>query len=269
MKHFSKILSLLVVMTLVVTLLSSCGEAKKAAKEAYANEVSRIQTEQADLDKAITNAQSLVDSKEKPFDETLIPAVQTEITNAKAMIVEIPEAKGKAEEIEAIVNNLKQVSYVEETNMLRDLNAKLSDSIKIMKQVTNPSEEFIVSVLQRIPGVTGYAACTEDHDPNGQLHKPGGYTSCIYGAYDQVHSDWLGNDIVENGTKGGLAIEVYETEEAAKNRDNYLAAFDGGILASGSHKVVGTVLVRTSDELNASQQQELENAIVTQLTTLQ
>lgn len=38
------------------------------------------------------------------------------------------------------------------------------------------------------------------------------------------------------------------------NRDKFLASFDGSVLASGSHTVVGTILVRTSDELTASQQ---------------
>ena len=38
--------------------------------------------------------------------------------------------------------------------------------------------------------------------------------------------------------------------------NDYLAAFDGGIFASGSHTVVGTVLVRTSNELTASQQKK-------------
>ena len=51
-----------------------------------------------------------------------------------------------------------------------------------------------------------------------------------------------------------------------KKRNDYLAGFDGGIFASGSHKVIGTVLIRTSDHLTASQQEELETAIVEALT---
>ena len=43
-----------------------------------------------------------------------------------------------------------------------------------------------------------------------------------------------------------------------KSRESYLAGFDGSILSSGSHKVVGTVLIRTSDDLNATKQKNLE-----------
>ncbi len=61
---------------------------------------------------------------------------------------------------------------------------------------------------------------------------------------------------------------MYSTVEDANKRNDYLASFDGGILSSGSHTVVGTVLVRTSDELTASQQDQLEAAIIESLTRL-
>ena len=47
-----------------------------------------------------------------------------------------------------------------------------------------------------------------------------------------------------------------------------MSAFDGGVLASGSHTVIGTVLVRTSNELTASQQKDLEAKIIAALTYL-
>lgn len=46
-------------------------------------------------------------------------------------------------------------------------------------------------------------------------------------------------------------------------------ALDGGVLASGSHTVVGTCVVRTSDELAASKQKELEAAVIGALTKLE
>ena len=81
-------------------------------------------------------------------------------------------------------------------------------------------------------------------------------------------SEVYGNDIIEKGTKEGGAIEVYANEEDAKKREDYLAGFDGGILSSGSHKVVGTVLIRTSDDLTATQQKNLEEKIVKALSEL-
>ena len=50
---------------------------------------------------------------------------------------------------------------------------------------------------------------------------------------------------------------TYETEEEAQTRDDYLANFDGSILSSGYHKVVGTCVFRVSDLLNASKQEEV------------
>lgn len=48
----------------------------------------------------------------------------------------------------------------------------------------------------------------------------------------------------------------------------HLGAFDGGAFSSGSHTVVGTVVVRTSDELTASEQQEMTDNIIASLTSL-
>lgn len=61
----------------------------------------------------------------------------------------------------------------------------------------------------------------------------------------------------------------YPNASDAEKRNDYLASFDGSIFASGSHTVVGTVLVRTSDELTASQQKALEANIIAELTNIE
>ena len=78
----------------------------------------------------------------------------------------------------------------------------------------------------------------------------------------------MDNDIIEAGTDGGGSVEVYKTAEEATKREEYLASFDGTITASGSHEVVGTCIVRTSDYLTATQQKELETAIIEALTKI-
>ncbi len=53
-------------------------------------------------------------------------------------------------------------------------------------------------------------------------------------------------------------------------RDSYLASFDGaGMLNSGSHKVLGTIVIRTSTKLTATQQNEFTNNITNKLLELQ
>lgn len=64
-------------------------------------------------------------------------------------------------------------------------------------------------------------------------------------------------------------MEVYATAEEAEGRDTYLGAFDGGMLSTGSHTVVGTCVVRTSDYLTASQQKDIEAAVIESLTRLE
>lgn len=75
-----------------------------------------------------------------------------------------------------------------------------------------------------------------------------------------------GNSVIEQGTEGGGGIEVYATAEDAEKRREYLEIFDGGLFVSGSHTVIGTVLIRTSNELTATQQKEMETKIIEALT---
>ena len=57
----------------------------------------------------------------------------------------------------------------------------------------------------------------------------------------------------------------FKTKKEAKNREEYLASFDGTVLTSGSHIVVGTVVIRTSNELTLLQQKLLESNIIAAL----
>ncbi|MCI0129695.1 hypothetical protein [Vagococcus sp. CY53-2] len=63
-------------------------------------------------------------------------------------------------------------------------------------------------------------------------------------------------------------MEVYKIVEEATKRNDYLTGFDGGILSAGGYTVVGTVIIRTSDEMTATNQKELENEIINKLTTV-
>lgn len=132
------------------------------------------------------------------------------------------------------------------------------------KDLTNaPSEEYVISCLRKVPGILDIEAVTEDNDPNGQLNKASGYISQIYFSYRLVNQNNLyGNTIIEKGTSAGGSIEVYRNVDDATKRNKYLSNFDGGFLAAGSHCIVGTIVVRTSSELTASQQKLLENNIV-------
>ena len=117
-------------------------------------------------------------------------------------------------------------------------------------------------------------AVSEEHDPNGQLNKQGGYIGCIYFTDSQVNRSELyiedGKDnVIDVGTDGGGAIEIFATAEEAKVRDTYLAGFDGmGAFSSGSHYVEGTCIIRTSNYLSGTQQKDLTSKITEALITV-
>ncbi|MBR1910491.1 MAG: EbhA, partial [Lachnospiraceae bacterium] len=145
----------------------------------------------------------------------------------------------------------------------------LEDSYAIQKQIMEPSEDWVIARLGRIDDVANIAPVTEEHDPNGQLNKAGGYTATVYFMTPLLGTENLtGYDLIEEGTSGGGAVEVYRTVEDAESRNDYLGTLDGGIFASGSHVVLGTMVLRTSDELKASQQETLTNAMIAAMIEL-
>ena len=267
--RFTKLFSLALIISLCMLLLTGCGEERKAAIEAFNTECERIQSETSELEELVSSCEELINAKAAPYDENTLSALETETTNARASLSDLPEQPTNTEEILTLVEELKSTSYVDQIDKLSTAKSDYETSVKIMEQITNPSEEFVIECLKQIEGISAYDAATEDNDPNGNLHKDGGYTSAVYFQYDKVdQSQTFGDTLIEKGTDAGGQIEVYATAEDAQKRCDYLSGFDGSILSSGSHKVIGTVLIRTSNLLTATEQTELEDALVSVFTTL-
>lgn len=270
-KHMPlKLVALCVALLASVALLAGCeSDEVKSAKENLNTEIERVESQMADLQSEIETAEALAQTEDAPLDETVIPSLESAISQAKTIEFTAPDTPSGLDEINAEIDNLKAIDYTADIQTLKDAEQVVNDSIAQMKQVTNPSEAFVIERLQSIEGIGDISAVTEDNDPNGQLGKSGGYTATVYFTSPLVdQSDVIGSTVIEKGTEGGGAIEVYANVDDANKRKDYLSAFDGGILSSGSHEVVGTVLVRTSDKLTASQQKELEAAIIEALTRL-
>lgn len=137
------------------------------------------------------------------------------------------------------------------------------------QQITNPTEEWVMERLELIEDIVQMQAVTKERDPNQLLGTAGGYTSCVYFSVEQVDQDTVkGEDIVEKGTDAGGAIEVYANLADAQNRCEYLGQFDNTLLYSGSYAIVGTMVIRTSYQLNNEQQMELTNKITTEFTAI-
>ena len=163
-----------------------------------------------------------------------------------------------------------------EDKLISDMNAlngyinNLTQKYIIAEQITVPDESFVMTALKNVPSITACQAVSEDNDPNELLGTEEGYVSCVYFTCDKIgYNDVEGNNIVEKGTNGGGAIEVYPDVGAALARCQYLSDFDNSLLYSGSYAIIGTMVVRTSYLLTNSEQLELTDAIVKSLTTIQ
>lgn len=244
-------------------------EAMIEAINNFENAKSVVEQKNIDLELAISDAQSLITNGEPALDDTLVPILETAISEAKSAeqdIMEMPESK---DEITAAIEKLNTVDYSSILSNLADKKAALEKSIKQYALVNAPTEAYIIECLEKVENVVGISAATEGNDPNGHLNKAGGYTAQIFFSSELIdQNDVYGASLIEKGTEAGGSIEVYANVEDATNRNNYLASFDGGIFASGSHTIVGTVLVRTSDKLTASQQQAMEANIIAALIAI-
>lgn len=234
--------------------------------------VKEVEAKNTELTSAMSDAQKILDKKEAVYDNTTKEAFITALSDAKAAQRKIPDLPKKTADINAETKKLSEpLDYSSVINAISEKQTAYQNSVLQMKQITNPNEDFVIQRLKGIPNISGYQAVTEDHDPNGNLNKQGGYTSTVYFSTPLIdQSSVYGNDIVDKGTECGGAIEVYASEEDAEKRDSYLASFDGaGMLNSGSHKVLGAIVIRTSTKLTATQQNKFTNNITNKLLELQ
>lgn len=237
----------------------------------FTKEKEVVEKKNNELNKEIENAQKSLDSTKQPLNEQTLTDLQIAISEAKETTRKTPDTPKKIEEVEKETMKLKQpLDYANEIKNLKDKTEAVENSFKQLAQITNPTEDFIILKLQQLADIGEIAPVTEENDPNGNLNKTGGYTATVYFSHKNVNKeDIFGSDLIDKGTDAGGSIEVYPTEEDAYRRNDYLSGFDGSALSSGSHTVIGTLVVRTSDKLTATQQKELEKDLIKVLTSLE
>ena len=237
MKRTTKLLLIMACLIIGTLVLSACGasEAEKA------------------MDNAVQAANELLEQGDKPYD----PATKKNLEKAIA----------RAEEAE------DDDAYNKVTANIEAATKEYTDSVKQLKQVTNPEESFLIERAKTVESITDVEAATEETDVNKLMNKEGGYTSYIAMKSSLIVDEYdyyAEMSPVETGTDGGAVIEAFKSAKEAKAREEYLASFDGaGMLSAGSHEVDGTLLIRTSTELTATQQKELEENIIEALIRLE
>lgn len=228
-----------------------------------------IEKKNTEFDAAIHAAEDIVLTNLPALDDTLLPKLETAISNARGAKKAVPEMPDDADQINAIVEELNLVDYENTLTELSELQAAFEKSAKQYEQVNAPTEIYVTKCLRNIPHIVDISAVTENNDPNGKLNKAGGYTAQIYFSSDLIdQSSFSGATIIERGTACGGSIEVYANPEDANKRNEYLSTFDGTLFDSGSHIVIGTIVIRTSNKLIASDQKILEQSIIMALTQI-
>lgn len=259
----------------------------------YNEAVFLIVEENQKLQGTIDDVQEVLNKGETPYDPETVELLKVALSNAVEAKVEEPETipeyeiitlneEAKTSELKSITEQVSAdivaidtfelpkvpeiVDYSSVLTALTDSLNNYEDSVQSLKQVTAPADDFVIARLQTIETIIEIDAVTEEHDPNGKLNKQGGYIGCIYFSDSQVNKSNLyieagKNNVIDIGTAGGGCVEIFNNVEDAETRDLYLGSFDGTAFASGSHYIVGTCLVRTSDELNGTQQKELTDLI--------
>lgn len=249
-----------------------------------------------ELNDVMTGAQEVINKGEEPFDEETLTNLKAAMSTASDKQVADPELlpvyeevtvdesaskedlKAVKEKAEADIKAIQEVvipeeipevpDYSEDITAITESQKAYEDSIQGLKQITAPTDDFVMDRLKNIETIADMAPVTEDHDPNGQLNKQGGYIGCIYFKDTQVDRSKLyieKDNVIDIGTDGGGAIEIYTTKEEAISRSDYLGTFDSTGFASGSHYVYGTIVIRTSNYLTGTQQKELTQKILNEL----
>ena len=240
---------------------------RQQAIEAFNVACDGLESRTVKVDEAIAEIQELQAGDDKPLDESVDMAASSAVGQAQAAKESAPDMPDGTDEINAAAEAVSKMGdYSETLASLASAKQALQDSIAQLKQVTNPTGAFVIQRLTGLANITGVEAVTETNDPNGNLNKAGGYTAAVYFSSDLVDQSGVYpsegyTGLVAAGCDGGGCVEVYATVEYATKRNDYLSAFDGSILSSGSHEVLGTCVIRTSNLLTASQQQSLAGEI--------
>lgn len=222
-----------------------------------------------ELTDAIAVANETLSSSVPLLDESLYQILEECVKDVQSSPVTIPVIPKELDEIKQLTDEMNAVDYSALINDLDNARTAFENNAAQAAIVYAPDAERVLSCLAQVPGIIESIAATEETDSNGLLNKDGGYIVRVVFSYELVNQAPVhGSAILDKGTDCGGSIEVFRNVADAEKRNAYLGAFDGTWLDSGSHCVIGTIIVRTSSKLTATQQDELEQLIVDALLSL-
>ncbi len=269
-----KRLGILLVSIFMVGLLAACSSPEqKAALESFDTEKARIEAQVATLTEEMQTADELAKSEQKALDESLRATLSEDINATRTIAdgTDIPKAKTKAEEIDEQTAVLKTIDLTADLDKLKASEKALSDSMKQYQLVNQPSAEYVSKCMQRIGYIDNIAILTEETDDTNNLGKAGWYTGKV--VFHSTNVEHTGYDngyttLEAIGNPAGGCVEIFASEEDANRRNEELKGMEGTVRNPGAHQVIGTIVIRASQDQKTSTMEQQIVDMKTELTRL-
>lgn len=126
------------------------------AVDSFNNAASGLESRNAEVNAAIEELQNLQSGSDKPLDESLYETASNVIGQAQAVKESVPEMPFATEEITSKAEQINEMGhYDDQLKALNETKTVFADSIAQLKQVTAPSESFVVQRITGLSNVTG------------------------------------------------------------------------------------------------------------------
>ena len=226
--------------TKLQTALDSADAVLKKGGEAYEPDT------QKKLEKAVKKARkSLMEAPVliDPFEIRTVPAVFS--TKELALLQDEAEtAREMAEDAKGKIPAVPEVpDFSEEINEVGTAQKNYENSIRMLANITKPSDRFVKERLGRIKTVIQAEAVTPENDPNGLLGKKDGYIGCVYFLDESVDQSLLPKEAFskkEKKEKKDTADEAMSADTAATVSEATSADTAGTEAEASSADTAGT-----------------------------
>ena len=229
--------------TKLQTALDSADAVLKKGGEAYEPDT------QKKLEKAVKKARkSLMEAPVliDPFEIRTVPAVFS--TKELALLQDEAEtAREMAEDAKGKIPAVPEVpDFSEEINEVGTAQKNYENSIRMLANITKPSDRFVKERLGRIKTVIQAEAVTPENDPNGLLGKKDGYIGCVYFLDESVDQSLLPKEAFskkekkEKKEKKDTADEAMSADTAATVSEATSADTAGTEAEAASADTAGT-----------------------------
>ena len=226
--------------TKLQTALDSADAVLKKGGEAYEPDTQKkLEKAVKKARKSLTEAPVLID----PFEIRTVPAVFS--TKELALLQDEAEtAREMAEDAKGKIPAVPEVpDFSEEINEVGTAQKNYENSIRMLANITKPSDRFVKERLKRVKTVIQAEAVTPENDPNGLLGKKDGYIGCVYFLDESVDQSLLPKEAFskkEKKEKKDTADEAMSADTAATVSEATSADTAGTEAEAASADTAGT-----------------------------